>query len=412
MFQQVNPVPVAAPVQTKHTRQARVSEREIAEAFAKLRTLRDQGAHKFKKAENYISALQVLKRVDHIDMENRWSVERPTMPKARGAQAIDLCSGRGAKRTRQLLEEDGLFRQVSSFRNSIGKFVSALRCWATVCQAMRQPLGVPSKLAIRVFSTLFKNGGSLKQYFSRLRSLWKLVDFDLCALHSDETAPLVWGVRKLQEPQSRRILQAVDARQMKQLTGWLRSRGLSELADSFVVCRQFALRYQAEALSMRVSSEQSFLRFHPNEVEYVCKRKGKLELSSIFRECCCKSQDPTLCGVCVLRKRGRVPETAGGKVFPACDYRSALFWLKEAAGALGWPSPTTWGTHAFRRGWARQAWELGGVDELSAGGGWKNPKTAKGYLSARQRSKIDACDFTVNLTDSGDDSGPEDYDQD
>jgi hypothetical protein len=185
----------------------------------------------------------------------------------------------------------------------------------------------------------------------------------------------------------------------------LRKRKLYDVADSFVVARQYALRYKSELIPLEFSDDHRFLSVRGTEVTINTPRKtSKRQVVPIVRKCICKKQGSLLCGACVLRKRigSKKPGQKHGYVFPQVSYASALYWLRQGASALGWIAPQSWGTHAFRRGWGREAFKAGGLSALFLSGGWRG-LAAFGYMSARQRSEVEACDFAVDASDDEDD---------
>ena len=86
-------------------------------------------------------------------------------------------------------------------------------------------------------------------------------------------------------------------------------------------------------------------------------------------------------------------------IFPGVSYGTALATLKVAALALGFPKAESWGTHAFRRGWADEALMHGGVPALFLSGGWRGV-AAFGYASAQAKGAMQAAEWLVEFTDS------------
>ena len=98
----------------------------------------------------------------------------------------------------------------------------------------------------------------------------------------------------------------------------------------------------------------------------------------------------SVCGVCVLSRRW-----ASGRIFPEITYTDGLAVLKAAAELTGLPSPLTWDTHCFRRGWADDVLREGGPGALFYSGGWKGV-AAFGYANARTRGALQAAEFCVD----------------
>ena len=68
----------------------------------------------------------------------------------------------------------------------------------------------------------------------------------------------------------------------------------------------------------------------------------------------------------------------------------------------GWDYPNAWGSHAFRRGYGREAFEKGGLPALFLAGGWRS-MAAFAYISAQQLASTQECDFHVEFSDSDED---------
>ena len=70
-----------------------------------------------------------------------------------------------------------------------------------------------------------------------------------------------------------------------------------------------------------------------------------------------------------------------------------------AAGALKLREPESWGTHAFRRGFAEEAIKAGGPTALFYSGGWRGV-AAFGYASAQSRGAMAAAEWLIDHSDS------------
>ena len=73
--------------------------------------------------------------------------------------------------------------------------------------------------------------------------------------------------------------------------------------------------------------------------------------------------------------------------------------LKACASVASLPKPASWGTHAFRRGWADDVLKVGGPGALFFSGGWRGV-AAFGYAQARTRNAMLAAEFCVDHSDS------------
>jgi hypothetical protein len=125
-------------------------------------------------------------------------------------------------------------------------------------------------------------------------------------------------------------------------------------------------------------------------------RKLQHQPVEVVRRCICALQGKRLCGVCILRKR-----CSGGRLFPYITYMEGLALLKAAATQLRYPHAMSWGTHAFRRGWADEALRAGGPTALFFSGGWRGV-AAFSYASAQSRGALEAAEWLIDFSDSSD----------
>ncbi len=332
-------------------------------------------------------------------MTDRWPAERPNLPRQRARFEQQLAK-RNRKRTIQAVTEDAIFLEASGWLHPSKGYISALRLWQEVCDIVRAPIAVPEKLTVGAFCTKFRNGKSLEQYLSRLRTIFNFLDLDLGALLPDKCRSLVNGCNKRTRPEVKRALHGATGKQSKDMFQWLHRQGgeYRQYADAFTVARHFALRFGAECCDLCFDQPNNFVTLSSGSACITCIRKGNTMPEHIYRECICSSQCATLCGVCVLHRLRRA-RAGQGQVFPVVKYSHALRVLRAGAAALQWPDAHAWGTHCWRRGWGREAFAAGGLSALVLSGGWRGV-AALGYLEARQRSKIAACDFALEFSDS------------
>ena len=174
-----------------------------------------------------------------------------------------------------------------------------------------------------------------------------------------------------------------------------------DLADSWVVARQFCLRYASEVLPLQGKGEHSEVRLSESGEVVVELKRRKMHLSPVLvvRRCICKLQGRSLCGACVLRRRW-----CESRIFPGATYVDSLALLKVAAEECGFERALEWGTHAFRRGWADEALKAGGPTALFYSGGWKGV-AAFGYVAAQSRGAMRAAEWLVEHSDSSEGEG-------
>ena len=77
--------------------------------------------------------------------------------------------------------------------------------------------------------------------------------------------------------------------------------------------------------------------------------------------------------------------------------------LKAVAAVLDFPDAGSWGTHAFRRGWAEDALKAGGPSALFYSGGWRGV-AAFAYVDATTRGELGAAEWLVQFSASSDNS--------
>ena len=83
--------------------------------------------------------------------------------------------------------------------------------------------------------------------------------------------------------------------------------------------------------------------------------------------------------------------------------------LRAGAQQLHWPNALLLGTHSWRRGWAQDCFDRGGIAAVFAGGGWRG-MAAWGYLQSQQLGTMDDVDFWAHHGDSDGESEDEFFD--
>ena len=374
------------------------TQHQIDDAFLVL--MRVRITKKLTSVFPVVQALRTLKAASDTLMDARWTSifgNLKTLPRQRMATIADLTAKSGVAQARVHTLEYGLYKRFYAWKSSVDSYVSALSLWGELTSTLKWSMTDPGNDAVEVFSTLFNNGDSLTQYLSHLRGIYSLLQVPMGALCASNSRSLVKGSCKLTPNDAFRIKQAVSAKQMRALVRWLRGKNLIDMADSFVVARQYALRFKSECVAMQWNGESSRVECTNKQVTLHTTRKttGK-RVVPICRGCICSQQGSELCGYCILRRRSK--QNKSGFVFPRVTYASGLYWLRQAAEALGWPLPSSWGTHAFRRGWGRDAFRSGGLSALFVSGGWKG-LAATAYVAASQISEVEACNFCVDYSD-------------
>ena len=214
-----------------------------------------------------------------------------------------------------------------------------------------------------------------------------------------DTARTVRGAEKAGRSVRRPRIRA-SAEEPRRLSRWCHAAGFAEVGASWVVARQFCLRY-GEVLQMgSVEAPVSITATVGTRVEVsvtYMHRKCYSEPVTVSRRCICSLQGKALCGVCIVQSR--LQNACAGLVFPRVTYSESLALLKLAAQACGRAHPASWGTHAFRRGWATECLQANGPSALFYSGGWRG-LSAFAYASAKARGTLAAAEFLIDHSDS------------
>ena len=339
-------------------------------------------------------------------MEQRWRCLKgaapPGLPKARAVWLEGLDEDERAL-FQQILREDTIWKLLASWRASAAQYASAVHLWGVAASAIACEPWPPSLRVLEMFTFLFTHGPSLVQYLSHIRSALRLLNASVGAL--EDVTALSRRTRKWTTNVDR-FKPRASAAQTRSLAAAARSLGRDDIADSWVVARQFCLRYGAEVVPLHCAGGHSSIEFTVDKKSQVWtasvtlfRRKMLTAPGVVSRRCICRLQSRQLCGVCILQARA-----GGGRIFPAVTYVEGLAYLKAAAVRLGFERPTDWGTHAFRRGWADEVLREGGPTALFYSGGWKGV-TAFAYASARSRSAMEAAEWAVEFSESSDEGG-------
>ncbi|CAK0801310.1 unnamed protein product [Prorocentrum cordatum] len=255
----------------------------------------------------------------------------------------------------------------------------------------------PSQQVLDMFVSLFRSAATMAQYLSHVRCVLRWLQSDLGALQ--DTQRLVRGAEKAGVSKRRERIRAT-AEETRALARWCSRSGFADIGDSWIVSRQFCLRY-GEALKLGSQGAPVRLireRGLPDEIEVTfMQRKCFAEPVVVSRRCICRLQGKSLRGFCAISCRcaGALP----GVIVPGLQHSEPFAVLKTAAQAIGLQSPDAWGTHAFRRGWATECLRANGTSALFCSGGWRGV-TAFAYASATARSTVEAAEFLIDHSDS------------
>ena len=370
----------------------------VTAAFSALIKTRDAG--KISNVDAVIKAMRTLQSCSPKDIEKRWPHKWADLPKAR-LQQMENAGAKTAHLQRHI-RECGIYTAFAAWKKSSSGYCAALAAWCRCMRISQQPINSPTRIGVECFQRLFRNGDTFEQYISHVRVCYQWLQMPLGALKPRETRALIAGAKKTTDPNVHRPKYGATAKQTKQLVKFLRKKGLHDVASSFVICRQYALRYKSEMVPLQWQSPTSYVEIENKYVTiHTVRKTHPTKLEPIQRGCICTIHGPELCGACILRAKAQNDQH--GFVLQNIDYASALIWLREGAAHLNWQDATRWGTHAFRRGYGREQFAKLGLIGLMAAGGWKSHAAAIGYLHAKQKSHLSAMEFCIDQSDEEED---------
>jgi hypothetical protein len=354
-------------------------------------------------ADEVAKALRNLHRIPPEILPERWIMcggsSPPSLPDQR---ATWLANVPAALRTCVvgMLEEDSIWTELGQWRKSALAYASAVQLWGRAAGLLSVEAWPPSQPVLNMFAFFFKNGDSLSNYVSHIRSVLALFRAPLGVLQ--DSTGLLEGARKLTPLECRRVKQRATADQTRRLAQAAEKVFYrKDVADSWIVARHFCLRFGAEVVPLQGCGTHSRVDIVPPSVASARQvsitlfdRKLQKHPVVVTRRCICELQGSRLCGVCVLHRRWVV-----GPLFPSLTYADGLALVKAAAAEIGLNQPLTWGTHAFRRGWADEALRAGGPAALFYSGGWKGV-AAFGYVAAQSSSALAAAEWLVDFSES------------
>ena len=300
-------------------------------------------------------------------------------PPRKKCRTIQSCS----RATGDLLLEFSQRRMIAAVRCSIPTYASGIRCWAAFCDACSIVQHFPAQEEdVLRYTSVFSNAHTLDTYLKHLRWAHRFL-----RLPNGWDTPAVAQVRRgsLKEMPPHRPRLALQAAQVRSLIGVAEQRKDYEQAALLAVGRLFLFRMPSECFPLQLCGEHSSVEVHQNSVTItLASRKNSRGPSVLQRDCCCKTAGKRLCAHRWLR--WAVAEATEHK-------RTRLFMrsvadfidvLRSDATQLGIPQAEKLGTHALRRGMARDILDAGGsLAVLLRAGGWRSSAFA-GYLRENQ----------------------------
>ena len=177
------------------------------------------------------------------------------------------------------------------------------------------------------------------------------------------------------------------------------SSGRLEVAAIMAISRLFFLRVPSEALPLQWSGQQSSVALTDKKVEIKLERRKNTSGPVVMRRSCvCASSGKELCPVhllVALAGRRRV-----GAVF-TMSRTTFISEIRELARSISHEHASFVGTHAFRRGMARDILARGGsLATLMQAGGWTS-SAFQLYLRNEQLQDTAVGHFLIEVSSSG-----------
>ena len=288
-----------------------------------------------------------------------------------------------------LLHESGQRSMLDAIKLSLKSYASGLRCWAAFVDAIGCCVHFPATEtnAIR-YCAMFGRVGTLTTYvqhlrwahrFLRLRNEW----------HTDAVAQVVRDIKKSPAPPRLRLALQADA--VRKIVKCAEKQGDWEMAAMVVVGRAFLFRMPSECIPLQSRGDHSEVTFEGNVFRIVL---------TLERRCCCEKSGKRLCAVHkVAPVIERARKNGGGRLFQA-SAQTFLRKLREIAAICEIANHDKLGTHALRRGMARDIIDAGGsLATLLRAGDWRNASFIT-YLRESQIEERTAADLIIEHSDS------------
>ena len=288
-----------------------------------------------------------------------------------------------------LLLVESLRSQLASCQKSWKSVRSGLLCWGEFMRIFRprSPHVPITEELFRMFSSVFRCGGTLAQYVSHLRFVSRLSSTPFL-VGSDVTSSLLRGLRKVSETHRAPVL---TRRQVIGLVRWLIRESRVDLARFVVVAFHFMCRVQSELSPLQYDGSSGHAgAWHSRLslgrssciITYRC-RKNEQSGAAVKRTCICSDSPHLLCGVCSLAAQVRASDSRRRPlqpIFLSVNLRGDLAFINQYVSSAGLPA-LSW--HSFRRSAAQDMLARGStIAQIVRAGGWKSGAFLQ-YLSRR-----------------------------
>ena len=161
------------------------------------------------------------------------------------------------------------------------------------------------------------------------------------------------------------------------------------------------LRVPSECLPLELDGHHSQITLEDQSATITLfNRKNTAAPSTLRRHCVCKSEGRSLCGVCDLRSwLQRSQDHRRHQIFTR-SYARFMRYLRSDASDIGMPDAMRLGSHAFRRGMARDIVKCGGsLATLLRAGQWRS----RSFMVYLQEHTLDELAVARLMIDHSDD---------
>lgn len=288
---------------------------------------------------------------------------------------------------------------LAAIDRSLAAYASGIRCWAAFQDACNNQIHFPAtESGVIRYAALFRSAGTLGTYLKQLRWAHRFLHMRN-DWHTDVVRQVGRGRRKLSAlPRTKLALQSTA---VQKLVAQAEAAGDQEQAAILAVSRLFLLRVPSECLPLQIQGEHSEVQVDGEElVITLSRRKPSRRPSVLRRSCCCSRAGRRLCGLHQLLPMIDRARMAGTNRLFTKSPADFVACLRRDAAAVGIPEAGLLGSHALRRGMARDIVDAGGsLATLLRAGEWRSGAFAA-YLRDHQVEDCAVAQLLVDHSDS------------